>query len=177
MSRQGFCLMCGCWTSPQWILWKEEWNEFQKFAFRPNKKKQVCKSCYQGVLKGLKKNEPIVKPSHNNLGKGLYAEKDYEAGELVTTYEGNVLSPEDVRKMDTSYMYKPKQGLIIDGKFNFGSSKGRYINCAPKGEENNVTWGKLIGNKVNIRAKRKIMKAEEFYINYGSQYFNKKKKK
>src|SRR5271156_1022911 len=113
MSKQGFCIMCGKWHSPQWILWKDEWESFKKFDFNPNKRKKVCKSCYQGVLKGLKKNEPIVKPSHNNLGNGLYAEKDYEAGELVTTYEGNVLSQEDVRKMDTTCTSQIKGSLLM----------------------------------------------------------------
>jgi SET domain-containing protein len=104
--------------------------------------------------------------------KGLFALRDFVKGEVVTEYGGRILSLEDTKGKDSSYFrvigLDTRNG-IIDGKYGFGSSLGRYINSPPKGNYPNCTWGKYNEKTKTfaIKTNKMVKRGEEFVIRYG----------
>jgi hypothetical protein len=128
---------------------------------------------------------PIVKRSTIKYsGNGLYADRDYGWNTVVTTYGGNIYANKDQIPKDRSYVVC-KNGVYINGKFNFGSTKGRYMNNPPKGTKANCTFGNTtIGHFIQVKTVKKpsgtvnpiaVKKGQEFFIKYGSGYWRRSK--
>jgi hypothetical protein len=148
------------------------------------KTKVICALCKRNLNPGT----PSVKKSTiKNAKNGLFAEKNYFWGEEITSYNGNIYSKKSLLPSDTSYVLS-KNGIYIDGKYNFGDSKGRYINSPPVGKKANCIFGHTkIGHSIMIRAIQKpknicknrkiaIYAGEEFFLSYGAGYWKGKKK-
>lgn len=66
-------------------------------------------------------------------GFGLFANRNFKAGEIVTTYEGELKSETEVMEMDdetSTYVLNVGKGVYIDAK-DKRSCYGRYINSTP----------------------------------------------
>jgi hypothetical protein len=137
--------------------------------------------------KNLKLPGPVIKRSTiTNAGNGLYADKDYPWNARVTTYGGNIYATKDKIPKDQSYILC-KNGVYINGKFNFGSNRGRYMNNPPKGTKANCVFGVTnVGHFVEIKTRKKpprtknliaVKKGEEFFLNYGSGYWRSKSRR
>ena len=64
-----------------------------------------------------------------------------------------------------------KNNGVIDGKYGFGNSLGRYINSPPKGKYPNCNWGKYseTTKTITINTNKAVKRGEEFMIRYGFQ--------
>jgi len=91
--RKGFCVSCGTTYSSRFTAMKTAWEDFKKFHSPPKyKKDMLCERCSNGILKGIRKNKPIIKPTTICRGNGLFANRDYKSNELITNYDGNMLT-------------------------------------------------------------------------------------
>jgi len=182
--RKGFCVSCRTTYSSRFTAMKTAWEDFKKFDSPPKyKKDMLCERCSNGILKGTRNNKPIVKPTTICRGNGLFANRDYKSNELITNYDGNKLTQKELDNLkDKRYVYK-KGSVIIDGKYNFSDSLGRYINAPPRGSKTNVVWGfEQLGGKVAIRAKKTrnklaVKRGNEFVISYGRGYWKNEEKR
>lgn len=143
----------------------------------------VCNLCYVR----LRSDQPGVKRSTiPGAGNGLFANKDYAWGEVVTWYKGSIHVKRP--QHESSYILY-RDGVWIDGKKGFTDGLGRYINGTLNGRKPNVYFGYAkLGFDVPIRvftktmAKKKgistaspfgLKKNEEILVNYGSTYWKK----
>jgi SET domain-containing protein len=102
--------------------------------------------------------------------KGLFAERDYNKGEFVADYGGRILSLDDTERKDPSYFKVigiDKRNGVIDGKYSFGDTLGRYI-IMRKGNHPNCSWGKFDQKKqtIPIKTNKEVKQGEEFTVNY-----------
>ena len=182
--KYGFCVSCKTRKSNTFEPMKDKWKQFKYFKTPPKVKQNMfCAKCSKGIWVGLANNQPIMKPTSEKIGNRLFAQHDYKKNEIVTYYSGNVHKFNTKAELDnfiwtndTTYMYQPKKLTIIDGKFNFAKGKGRYINTAPEGIKNNVKWGQHLNGQAAIRTIRHINKGEQFFIDYGDEYFTNRNK-
>lgn len=130
-----------------------------------------------------------VKPSHiSGAGKGLYAEKEFKAGEKIIDYTGKPVigEPEndvgDYKLVHTQGNSETGAGrVIIDAEDKTSSSVARYANdCRArnkragecKGENARFNQrGQKGVYKVPLKAKKKIKKGDEIYVSYGPAYW------
>jgi SET domain-containing protein len=101
----------------------------------------------------------------------LFAERDYNKGEFVAEYGGRILSLDETEGKDPSYFRVigiDKRNGVIDGKYGFGDTLGRYINSPLKGNYPNCTWGKFDPKTqtIPIKTNKEVKRGEEFMINY-----------
>ncbi|AXF06002.1 SET domain-containing protein [Paraburkholderia hospita] len=101
-------------------------------------------------------------------GKGVFATVTILSGELVCEYKGKRVpreaamsaTPRDVAQPDHTFLFDLGDGHVIDGAV--GGNSARWINhscdpnCVPE----------LDGQKIFIRARRKIDAGEELSIDY-----------
>jgi len=108
-------------------------------------------------------------------GYGLFADRDYEVGERVTTYGGVWDGPE----VNNPYVIGFSGGQRLDGEYGFkASEKGRWINDPQT--DMRQTPDELMrlenvnvfrqGNDVGLFATRNIRNGEEILWYYGDEY-------
>lgn len=107
-----------------------------------------------------------------HLYQGLFAFRDFAKGEVVAEYGGRILSPKDLTGKDSSYFRViglTKENGVIDGRYNFGSALGRYINSPPRGKYPNCTWSKYneTTKTIAIKTNKAVKRGEELMIRYG----------
>ena len=71
----------------------------------------------------------VVKATSNipNAGLGLFANKDFKKGDIITQYGGTKMSLEEGRKSKSDYLFHiPRTNIVIDGEHDSGL--GRYAN-------------------------------------------------
>jgi hypothetical protein len=112
-------------------------------------------------------------------GNGLFANKKFEQGDIVTTFGGSLIWADEWAKLPDemrNYAKKVREyDLVIDGRVGYGNQKGRWMNHRSKNA--NVEWGDLkkvsgdsSGMFMPIYAKRTIEPGEEILINYGKGF-------
>jgi uncharacterized protein len=108
----------------------------------------------------------VVCDSMRGLGKGLFADRAFCAGELVAEYSGRRIPTAYADTLKTRYLFEIDEQWTIDGSPE--SNIARYINhaCSPNCEAG------LRDGRIFIRAARRIRKGEELTIDYGEEYFD-----
>lgn len=107
----------------------------------------------------------VVKRS--SAGLGLFANRPYKKDELVIEYKGKMVSEAESQRIGGKYLFELNDKWTLDGKGR--DNVARYINhsCKPN------CYAELSDDEkqVFIRAKRTIVKGEEFNYNYGKSHF------
>jgi hypothetical protein len=113
---------------------------------------------------------PKVLYVDDDMGYGLFAERDYNEGEIVTYYGGvkgvkakgdYVVDVNDIKTFDSEYIFKI-------------SEKGRWINSSKYNF--NVEF-KYRNKKVVAITTKPVKSGEQFFINYGKYYVFPEKEK
>jgi len=138
----------------------------------------TCKyahSCWQHTKyrKGL-----YLAPSSlgDHAGTGLFANKDFEAGETITKYGGKLLDEKEYDQTESVYGIQVGNGKVRDAS-STQSGLGRWVNDARDRDINNATLVKDEDDttKIIVVAERNIEKGEEILADYGKQFWNKHK--
>jgi hypothetical protein len=132
--------------------------------------------CYQHLekVKGLK-----IKPSHiAGGGMGLYAQKSFSRGSVVTDYGGSIVQSRDPN-FGGDYVLQLSARKFLDARKS-NSGAGRFANdCRPA----NQRAGQCPGNNsqlesdprnshnADIIATSSIHKGQEVFTSYGAQYW------
>lgn len=114
------------------------------------------------LVHGHAVTDPLILPDRERGGYGLFATRDYRAGEVVTEYGGTTSSA--LQKGD--YVGYLGDGVCIDGHHGFRlCQRGRWIN-EYNGERSmvNVTIGR------QVRTTRPVKCGEQFFGDYGPEY-------
>lgn len=122
---------------------------------------------------------PIIKKSKISKGGfGLFADRDYRAGDKITNYGGNIIYHPTKENEKSQYLLPLDydSNAVIDGEYNFDiiKEKGRWINDS-KGSKLKTNCEFVINiNKPYqlVVAIDKIKKGEEFFSNYGQDYWD-----
>ena len=119
-------------------------------------------------------------------GYGLFAERNYKKGEIITIYGGKL----HYKMIQGDYVFRlcEKTPLYVDGEYDFHpTEKGRWLNHGTENKKD-VLGGALDHSKPSantefdlskkngvpicyIRALRNIFKGEEFFVDYGPLYW------
>lgn len=100
-------------------------------------------------------------------GRGLFATREYDAGDFLIEYVGKKIPTSVADTMTTKrYLFEIDTDWTIDGETE--ANTARYINhsCDPNAE------AEIAGDRIEIRALRPIEAGEEITIDYGDEYFN-----
>ena len=102
-------------------------------------------------------------------GKGVYALQKIRRGEIIIEYKGEMITwkqalkrhPHDPKDPDHTFYFHIDDKHVIDAKF--GGNAARWINhaCKPNCESD------IVGERVFIKALRKIEPGEELFYDYG----------
>lgn len=119
-----------------------------------------------------------------NAGNGLFAERAFCRGDVVTFMDGYTLSDRDVRDREPHQLSHVRtlmtHFLVIDGlKEPFeGAGGGSFANDSLCPKRNNArfeTWRcddlSRFNTVIVLRAKRDISRGEEIFVSYGSTYW------
>ena len=108
-----------------------------------------------------------LKVKRGSTGLGLFANKHYKRGDLITEYTGEIISEDEANRRGGKYLFRLNKERTIDGKGRENLS--RYINhsCLPNAypELNEQE------TRIHIYAKKKISPGDEITYNYGKDYF------
>lgn len=159
---------------PRKVCYKNDNNKWQCFvptiaqkkAFKPKPKASE-----------VTPDDTFVTTSNiDGAGKGLFAGRDFKKGEIVTKYGGRELTEEQVKKSASKYIAGPdKWGQYWDARSvsDPEEERGRWINHPPKGVKANVNTYNLQTKKQGLVIKtiRAVKAGEEFYYDYGPDYW------
>lgn len=107
----------------------------------------------------------VVKRSRSGLG--LYATKNFQRGELVIEYTGELITEAEADRRGGKYLFELNDNWTIDGKGR--ENLARYLNhscrpnCYPELNDEET--------RIFIYAKRAIRVGEELTFHYGQDYF------
>lgn len=110
-----------------------------------------------------------------NAGKGLFTKVAIAKNEVVTEYEGKLVTWKDVEDdVDNGYIFHINDNAVIDARKSL-KTFGRYANDAAglqkvKGITNNAEYVEE-GTRVFIKAKKNIPAGNEVFVSYGSSYW------
>jgi hypothetical protein len=147
----------------------------------------VCS--YEGVGAGiepeldesvrLNEQSLIVAPSLvPGAGLGLFADRDYEIGEIVCTYIGMQLTPlQMLRTRDWTYVMdcgKDRSGrrIHIDARHQPRSKAAHVNHHFDRSKVNIVCDERADERKTLLLASRRILCGEEIYMDYGVKYWH-----
>lgn len=108
-------------------------------------------------------NGPVVQWDHERSCWGLFAERDYCAGEKVTEYGGE----RSLEEISGPYVARVGTDIHIDGYSGFllGPERGRWINEHDAARSFvNVELARV------IHTTRPVAKGEQFFGDYGGDY-------
>ena len=119
--------------------------------------------------------ENIIIKDTDRMGKGLYADRDFEKGEVICEYEGTIKKGKKAKKyikktINTEYMLMFRHNelhYIIDGQFAEDTSFGRNINHSKK-KYNTKPFIIIIDNnpRVVFKCIKDVAKGDEFKFDY-----------
>ncbi|XP_055999196.1 uncharacterized protein LOC125672892 isoform X3 [Ostrea edulis] len=131
------------------------------------------------INRGEEKPGCIVKEVNSVIGKGLFANKEYTAGEFIMEYAGELINRKEGLKREKCYPLEKGSYIYF---FLFDSKKfcldatnstkhGRYANDAAPGDTQENAAMKCVSNKgrphLALFAMRKIAAGEEVRYDYG----------
>jgi len=111
----------------------------------------------------------IKKSLISKAGKGLFAERDYKSGEFVTFYSGCVVT-EDI---EGDRVLQVTKNRWIDGSGNCTqkAAPGDYINHKLPPNTKFMLYSRPF-SLACIRTTKKVLQGDEFYIDYGKDYWD-----
>jgi len=123
----------------------------------------------------------IKKSQLPSAGQGLWAEKDFNRGEIIVQYNGEKITWKECEKRNLAqeghgcYYFYISNKRCIDAQYTTWA-KGRYANdaaglCRIAGLRNNSKY-EIIKGEVFIKASRNIKVGEEIFVSYGKGYWN-----
>lgn len=98
-------------------------------------------------------------------GKGLFAVRDFAAGEYLLDYVGEIITAREAdKRADNEYLFELENKMVIDGKEE--SNIARYINhsCDPNTEAIEEDGA------IRFYTLRDIHTGEEFTFDYGEEH-------
>lgn len=108
----------------------------------------------------------VQKSTIPNAGNGLFAGKDFKAGQVIIPYEGERLTLKQkvarYPKDDAKYLLQLGKDVFVDAADPAKSNMARYANHKPLAQAN----AKLTA-RGNITAKKAIKKGTEIFVSYG----------
>ena len=121
----------------------------------------------------------VAKSTIPNAGKGIFAARNYDKDEFVTYYSGKVTH---YKPYDCTYVVKlrdrsrGKLALYVDGEYPLKKTHvGHIINHYPAGKNVELTWDSSKKRNpqrwIEFRTTRKVKKGEEFFWDYGEDYW------
>ncbi len=112
----------------------------------------------------MEKKKFAVKRS--SAGLGLFAEIDFKKDDFIIEYTGEKLPNKIADNKNSKYIFALNSRFSIDGSAR--KNTARYINhsCRPNCE------AEIDGQRIVIRAKKKIKPGEELTYDYGKEYFD-----
>jgi hypothetical protein len=123
-----------------------------------------------------------VKPTKSIRSKGiqmgLFATQDFDEGDYVTEYGGVLITEDDFKKNHSEYVIRSFDGsfwdaAVVSEPFR---EQGRWINDARGTDyEYNCAWEddheEEPPRPLFVVTTKPVKKGEEFFINYGNQYW------
>lgn len=113
----------------------------------------------------------IKESLQEGVGKGLFASTPVQKGAFILEYTGIPMPTEEADEHPGRYLFEVDEHITLDGDTPDNTAK--YINhsCDPNVEAE--VDEEADGSKhINIYAVRDIATGEEFYIDYGEEYFD-----
>lgn len=131
-----------------------------------------CYASLDEIIECANEFGPIIKDCESEvMGKGLFAEKDYEEGQKVTCYSGEKVYG---ARASGDYYLKVNERWGIDAEFKFNIyHKGRWINENPiDPRDQNVELKRKgdHGDRLVFVTTRPVKKGEQFFWYYGVDY-------
>ena len=118
-----------------------------------------------------------IKPSGiAGAGKGLFAARDYEPGEVAARYTGDLVPTAQGAERDgfggSHYVLQLSEQVSLDAA-RTNTAEGRMVNDARgSGARNNCRFSINQRNKTAVlRTTRRVRKGEEFYVAYGQEFW------
>lgn len=113
-------------------------------------------------------DEPKFKVFRSSIGLGLKALADFDKGEELLEYVGEIISDEEANERANKYLFRLDDDYTIDGSQR--SNIARYINhsCAPNAQAVHHE----ADQKIVIEAIKAISANDEIMIDYGTEYFD-----
>jgi hypothetical protein len=110
-------------------------------------------------------------------GKGLFAARDFQRGEIIARYTGDLIQNKD-HTQGSAYVLELTQTVGIDAA-RTNSAEGRMVNdVRGSGKRSNARFSCNQQNKTAVlRATTNIKKGTEFLISYGRNYWPARRKK
>jgi uncharacterized protein len=130
----------------------------------------------------------LLRAGHPKAGRGLFAGRAFSKGELITEYDGELISCSEAktRKIQTHICKVSSHQMCIDA-FNIRLDRGRggasFANDPRNNEKYNCKFTAVhttIGvprsghqdmDRVFLEATRNILAGEELYVSYGDDYW------
>ena len=137
-------------------------------------KKRVVYGYYCYVHNKYRKGLRIKESTIPDAGRGLYAEKPYKQGQIVSQYRGQKLKKREIDKKygeqgDFTVCHGNKPNNICVDAAVTSSSNGRYANTT--NERNNVELKYKKANKTfRLIATEPISTSREIFTDYGQTY-------
>lgn len=105
------------------------------------------------------------KVKRSKSGLGLFATESIKKGTWIIEYTGERRPNAEVEDDTTKYLFEVNNKITIDGKDH--KNTARYINhaCYPNCEV------EIISARVFVKAIKNIKEGEEFFYDYGKEYF------
>lgn len=123
-------------------------------------------------------------------GKGLFADEDIEAGQIIAVYGGKEYDdqqdyekernggkpiPKEIKEARHAYFFEGRD--FVDGYRDFYLlEQGRWANDKRDTEGNNAEYIPEEDGSVYVKATKNIRKNQEIFVDYGPGYWKKKKK-
>ncbi len=114
-----------------------------------------------------------IKPSLiKHAGKGLFAERPFNAGDRITDYTGELMKNSDVERGLSNYVIQINKNESLDAA-RTDTAPGRLVND-PRGTSKRANTKFIVDHRrkvVRIVALRNIKKGEELLVSYGPAYW------
>jgi SET domain-containing protein len=119
----------------------------------------------------------IKKSSVKDSGRGLFAKKTIEKGDVIGIYSGERMTKAafDLQNPESDYGYEVKIGHVIDAK-NTQSTTMRYANDALSKRKTNARFStnfQVSPPVVKVKATKRIARLKEIFLSYGPAYWSK----
>lgn len=112
-----------------------------------------------------KTKHPDFTVKKSSAGLGLFAAKDFSAGDFIIQYKGEKITHDEADRRGGKYLFTLNEKWVIDGKER--ANTARYINhsCEP-----NVEAVIEDDKRIIFLAVKKIAPGDEFTFDYGKEY-------
>jgi len=148
-------------------------------ATKPNHDRCKNKVAKQGPMCWVhgktKQGLEIQKSTLANAGCGLYATREFDRGDEIGQYKGEVIGKRELYQRyhngDAPYVIKVQKNTYVDARKST-SCLGRYLNHKPP-RTANTEFVKPVGRRpkhVNIVSTKRIRPGQELFVNYGKNY-------